>query len=125
MGCFRLSVLFWLGLLVQSVGDELNRTGNTDAQGALLFALGGTDSRTLTATLPAVVRFVASGPTGSSLQNATRLLQRLMSSPDELRENADSIVARIGGRMGLEAIVAKAASPELKAALSRLQQLLC
>jgi hypothetical protein len=54
---------------------------SSQARGALIFALGGTDDRTIDVVIPTLARFLAESADQTNLTQALRCLETMLSSP--------------------------------------------
>jgi hypothetical protein len=86
----------------------------THVQQALLFVLGGTDSRTLSLTIPTLVRFLDKNTSTASFEDGVSTLRRMLSSPEHVHRQASAI---LDGMQGIEKLDGAIAT--ISAALKR------
>jgi hypothetical protein len=78
--------------VVQKLCDLLKSTSiDSEAMQAVLFAIGGTDDRTLAVTVPALVQFLAESLGQPVFEEGHKCLARMLSSPDDVRRFAAQI----------------------------------
>lgn len=99
---------------------------STKSKDMILFALYGTDSSTLTLSIPALVKLLGHSIDQPIFEDCTKCLARMLSSPDQVRKQALEIRQVLPDLADLVELIGNAVGQEGQAScvLAKLQRLL-